>query len=52
MSSEKDKVTLVVQRRHLSSLELGNMREECREHASDGMTQTSVEVVQDQLGLV
>lgn len=52
MSPEKDKVALVVQRRHLSSLELGHMGEQGREHSSDRVSQTSVEVVEDQLGFV
>lgn len=52
MSPEKDKVALVVQSGDLSSLELGNVREQCSEHPADGMTQAGIKVVQDQLWLV
>lgn len=52
MSPKEDKITLVVKSRNLTTLELRDVREEGGEHSSDGVTEASVEVVEDQLWFV
>ena len=52
MSSEEEKVALVVQRHHLPPLELGHLGEEGLEQPSDGVPEARDEPVQHKLGEV
>lgn len=52
MTAYKDKITLVVERNDLSALEFRNMREECLKHATHSMTQSGIEVVEDDFRVV
>lgn len=52
MSPEENEITLVVKSRNLTTLELWDMGEEGGKHSSDGVTETGVEVVEDQFWFV
>ena len=52
MKSEEDEVSLVVEGDHLSSTELRVVGEQGGKHPSNGVTQSSREVVKDHLWLV
>lgn len=50
MSPEEQEVTLVVQRRDLTSAELGHWGEELGPHSTNRVTKERGEAVQDELG--
>lgn len=52
MTAHKDEITLVVERHHLSALEFRYMREERLEHTTHSMTQSGIEVVEDDFRVV
>lgn len=50
MSSEEEKVSLIVERDDLATFELREGREERAEKTTDGETKTGLEVVEDEFG--
>lgn len=52
MSPEEQEISLVMQRDHLSPLELRHWREKSLEHPSNGVTQSSDKVVEHEFGIV
>ena len=52
MPPHKNEITLVVECHHLSSFKLGYLRNQCLEHATNSVTKSGIEVVQDELRIM
>ena len=52
MSPKEQEITLVVQSHHLTALELGERREQCLKHSSDGVSEPSGKIVQNEFGVM